>query len=311
MRFTWRSLAMSTLMLAAAACSETSITSLDELTPVEVDDAELQELMEASHWQIVERTGLDSTVADGEVSGEIYFLGSEPNLTINMVALPCRREMGAPIVWGDGDFTLGVSRDAPIVWNSDDSASGFRRVDIECDPSDDLDQFLGTGAVLIQVQVFDGGSVVVLDNGEHRLRLQPKGTEPTEAQLVMEARNWQIVERAGFSSPVVSGEASFSVEYGIPSISLTSLPCGRSGSRAIEWNNEGFRISRVPPYVPFGFGVDDIGCEPPDDLHGFINSGEIEVVLSDDGPVAYLRKGDRELTLNAGSSPRTPPSPTR
>ena len=113
--------------------------------------------------------------------------------------------------------------------------------------------------------------------------------------------DWQIVERTGFATSQIDGLVSFSNVGNYSVFNLTSLPCGRAGSSAIEWNESGFKL--IEPEDPnIGFGTNDAGCDPPDDLHlrfltFGLNGDQIDVEIAEDGTSATMTKGNSSLTL--------------
>ena len=124
-----------------------------------------------------------------------------------------------------------------------------------------LESLIVVGVLLLAAAC--GETSVSTDEGQDSEPVAAEGAA-ADLQSMMEANTWQIVDRSGFETSVVDGEVSFQVTESWPNIRLVSLPCGREGLAAIEWNEEGFRVVDLPPDSEIAFGTEDSGCSPPD-----------------------------------------------
>ena len=174
------------LLLVLAACGDNSSLSTAsepeaapaeavEIDPVEPEPARVvtaaREVLTAAPWQIVERTGFNSTPVDGLVT----FSTVDSFEAIFLEAVPCGLSTGSAIEWNEAGFTLVIA----------DEYGEFDITAVECEPDDDLLSFLDLGLADDQVlaELSADETTATLRRGEQALTLAPVPSDAIDDDL--------------------------------------------------------------------------------------------------------------------------------
>ena len=142
------------------------------------DSESLQVFFEANPWEIIERTGFDTTPVDGLVIFETY--GSTPGVV--MRATTCPWSGNRAIEWDDEGYTLLAQPPPPEDPNEpiEEFNVPTGQPEGDCGPEDDLLlRFLtrgGDGGDRTQIEISEDRSSAVLTKGSRTITLSPMET---------------------------------------------------------------------------------------------------------------------------------------